>query len=261
MRGWSKEIEPIRIRSKESLKDVIATDFESLGELPIRGGWGYTLEDAITIDKYDRINDTEIEIVVTDKRTHAELVSSRPENDRYTILCWFLVDQRVIHHKNRSYDRLTWDITVIPKNDYRELVDEAQWPNGVDTPEFNINRYHRKLYSKSFIYSAEYWFDITSFFGDRQSMFDWDVDIWEETATSDNGITFKLTDTMRGEYEGVCLNPKDIPPDDLDGEILGRMIKEAGTFYDMELDRVKYWNWSGEFRHVYKAQGYEWKMS
>jgi hypothetical protein len=25
----------------------------------------------------------------------------------------------------------------------------------------------------------------------------------------------------------VCLNPKDIPPDDLDDVILGRMIKEA----------------------------------
>jgi len=41
----------------------------------------------------------------------------------------------------------------------------------------------------------------------------------------------------RGEYEGVCLNPKDIRPDDLDEEILGRMIKEAGMFYKMELER------------------------
>jgi hypothetical protein len=250
------EIEPIRIRSKESLKNVIAADFESLGELPIRGGWGYTRDDAIIIDKYDPISDTQIEILVTDKRTHAELVSSRPENDRYTLLHWNLLDQRLIHHKNRSYDRLTWDITVIPKNDYLELVEEAKGPNGVAAPDLNKNTHHRKLNSKSFIYSAEYWFDITSFFGDHKSMFVWDVDIWEETATSDNGITFKLTDTMRGEYEGLCLNPEDIPPDDLDEEILGKMIKEAGTFYDMERDRLKYWNWSREYRHVHKAQGY-----
>jgi hypothetical protein len=39
--------------------------------------------------------------------------------------------------------------------------------------------------------------------------------------------------TNPGEYEGVCLNPKDIPPDDLDDEILSRMIKEAGVFYKM----------------------------
>jgi len=38
---------------------------------------------------------------------------------------------------------------------------------------------------------------------------------------------------MVGNDEGVCLNPKDIPPDDLDDGILGRMIKEAGMFYRM----------------------------
>ena len=47
---------------------------------------------------------------------------------------------------------------------------------------------------------------------------------------------FKLTET-NGEYEGVCLNPKDIPPDDLDDVILGRMIKETGMFFKMELER------------------------
>ena len=63
------------------------------------------------------------------------------------------------------------------------------------------------------------------------------INLKEQTATSINGITFKLTETKPGEYEGVCLNPKDIPPDDLDDVILGRMIKEAGMFYKMELER------------------------
>ncbi len=65
------------------------------------------------------------------------------------------------------------------------------------------------------------------------------INLKEQTATSINGITFKLTETKPGEYEGVCLNPKDIPPDDLDDEILGRMIKEAGMFYRMEFKRQK----------------------
>ena len=47
------------------------------------------------------------------------------------------------------------------------------------------------------------------------------------------------TETKPGEYEGLCLNPKDIPPDDLDDVILSRMIKEAGAFYKMELGREK----------------------
>jgi hypothetical protein len=65
------------------------------------------------------------------------------------------------------------------------------------------------------------------------------ININNRTATSINGITFKLTETKQGEYEGVCLNPKDIPPDDLCNEILGKMIKEAEMFYKMELERVE----------------------
>jgi hypothetical protein len=61
----------------------------------------------------------------------------------------------------------------------------------------------------------------------------WKINLKENTATSINGITFKLTETAPGEYEGVCLNPKDIPPDDLDDVILGKMIKEAVMFYKM----------------------------
>ena len=64
------------------------------------------------------------------------------------------------------------------------------------------------------------------------------INLKEQTATSINGITFKLTETKPGEYEGVCLNPKDMPPDDLDDGILGKMIKEAGVFYMVELERM-----------------------
>jgi hypothetical protein len=48
------------------------------------------------------------------------------------------------------------------------------------------------------------------------------INLKEQTATSINGITFKLTETNE-EYEGVCLNPSQIPPDDLDDVTLGMM--------------------------------------
>ena len=74
--------------------------------------------------------------------------------------------------------------------------------------------------------------------GDNLQISTGKINLKEQTATSINGITFKMTETKSGEYEGGCLNPKDIPPDDLDDVILGRMIKEAGVFYKMELDRL-----------------------
>ena len=39
-----------------------------------------------------------------------------------------------------------------------------------------------------------------------------------------------MTEVKPGEYEGVCLNPKDIPPDDLDDVTLG-MMEEAIVYY------------------------------
>jgi hypothetical protein len=65
------------------------------------------------------------------------------------------------------------------------------------------------------------------------------INLKEQTATSINGIIFKITEKKPGVYEGLCLNPSQIPPDDLDDQILGRMITEAGMFYKMELGRVK----------------------
>ena len=58
--------------------------------------------------------------------------------------------------------------------------------------------------------------------GDNLQMSTGKINLKEQTATSINGITFKLTETKQGEYEGVCLNPKDIPPDDLGDVILSR---------------------------------------
>jgi len=71
------------------------------------------------------------------------------------------------------------------------------------------------------------------------------IDLAKQTATSINGITFKFTETAPGVYQGVCINPKTIPPDDLDDEILARMVKEAEMFYRMELDRARV-RWMGK---------------
>ena len=70
-------------------------------------------------------------------------------------------------------------------------------------------------------------------------MSSWKINLKEQTDTSINGITFKLTEKKQGEYEGVCLNPKDISPDDLDDVILGKMIKEAGVFYELGKKRER----------------------
>jgi len=63
----------------------------------------------------------------------------------------------------------------------------------------------------------------------------WYINLEKETATSINGITFKMSKDADGNYSGRCINPKDIPPDDLDDEILERMVKDAGLYYNEAL--------------------------
>ena len=68
-----------------------------------------------------------------------------------------------------------------------------------------------------------------------------EINFNEQTATSINGIPFKLTGRNL-EYEGFYLNPKDIPPDDLDDVILGKIIKETEIWYRIELERQSIYN-------------------
>ncbi len=58
--------------------------------------------------------------------------------------------------------------------------------------------------------------------GDNLQMSTGKINLKEQTATSINGIIFKMTANKSGDYEGLCLNPSQIPPDDLDDGILGR---------------------------------------
>ena len=71
------------------------------------------------------------------------------------------------------------------------------------------------------------------------AMSSWNIDLDKKTATSINGITFKLTEVEPGTFQWICANPKDIPPDDLDDEILGRMVKEAEAMYQWQLKLLK----------------------
>ena len=66
-------------------------------------------------------------------------------------------------------------------------------------------------------------------------MANYKIDLEAKTATSINGITFKMSKDAGGKWKGVCLNPKDIPPDDLDDEILEKMVGDAGIYYERQL--------------------------
>ena len=65
----------------------------------------------------------------------------------------------------------------------------------------------------------------------------WHIDLDRRTATSIKGIIFKLTEVEPDVFQWICANPKNIPPDDLDDEILSKMVEEANEAYKEELSK------------------------
>ncbi len=167
----STEIPPPHITSKETPREIFSADFPSIGELPIQGGWGYTLEDAVIIDKNDPIvskvlpfDGLGIEYVFVEKRIYEELIIFRDINERYSGIEWNLLEQSLKHHNNRVYDKLIFEVTALPDQDWEELKAEWESPDGFGTPDFDEDSHNLKRDSRTIRFIAEYWFDITSYY-------------------------------------------------------------------------------------------------
>lgn len=172
------EIQAPRLATKVAPRTVFAQHFKSLGALPIKGGWGYSLEDAVVIDKGDPVvprgvpfNGMSVEYAFVEKRIYEELIIFRDEHDRYSGIKWKQLKQSLIIHDDRKFDHLTYEVTALPDRDWNALKAEWEGPNGYMTSNFDQEAHMAKHNAKTVCYTTEYWFDITSFFGIN----DWDM--------------------------------------------------------------------------------------
>jgi len=161
------------IRSNESPREILVNDFElSDSMLPIRGGWGYSQSDACIIDKNDPLLDPSfpfdgvgLEYLFVEKRIYEEMIIFRPKVERFAGIEWKLQEQRMLRKESRVFDKLVFDITAFPENDWEELRAEWEGPQGYGNPEFDIEAHERKNQEKMMRFTMEFWFDITSFMG------------------------------------------------------------------------------------------------
>lgn len=161
------------INSKESPREILAADFKSLrGVLPIRGGWGYSQEDACIIDKNDPLVDPSVpfdgvglEYVFVEKRIYEEMIIFRPDGEKFSGIRWNLQQQSTFREGWMVFDKLVFEITAFPHKDWEELKAEFEGPQGYGHPEFNDEAHERKRQEKMVRLTREYWFNITSFYG------------------------------------------------------------------------------------------------
>jgi hypothetical protein len=166
-----------RLHTKESPRQIILEDYKL--DLPIKGGWGYGLEDACVIDKYDQsanlarpFNGVNIEYIFAEKRLYEEMIVFRAGDERFGGIRWNCDLQELIHHNDKPYDHLIFDITAYQESVWDEisarfdLLQKDYLQEKFDELEayrvLNIQKFRR-----------EYFFDISSFFDDRHKD-DWD---------------------------------------------------------------------------------------
>lgn len=165
----SKELKIDQIIYDKSLREVLFEDFKSLnGELPIRGGWGYSIDDAIIIDKNDPtvyqsyiFDEIGNERPIVEKRLYEELIIFKPKGQKYSEINWNIVRQSVRMKEGRIYDVLIVDVTCFKDHDFEVLKRKAKdyWN------EQDFFERHEKRRAELLCYGrTEYYFDITSFY-------------------------------------------------------------------------------------------------
>ena len=158
------------IDSDKPPRETLAADIPWLEPLPIRGGWGYTREDACTIDRNDPLVDPAqpfdgiaIERAFVEARIHEEMVILPPEGERFEEIQWQLLEQRLVTHDWRRFDMLRYEITAFPENDWKVLM--AEPGKAADNGQgFDNGAYGEMLQDKMVRFTREFWFDIECWF-------------------------------------------------------------------------------------------------
>lgn len=164
-------IEPIV--TSESPRELLKQHFKTIRELPIKGGWGYSMESAVIIDSDDPIvprggpfNGVGIEYEFVRARIYEEMIIFQPPGRKHCGIEWKLIVQRLaLGDNDKKYDVLRFDVTGLPEADWDSLKAEWEGPDGIMSPDFDREAHDRRREAALVHYIAEYWFDITSFFG------------------------------------------------------------------------------------------------
>lgn len=160
---------PSNLITRESPRQIILEDFKI--DLPIAGGWGYDLETACVIDKNDStvsnvipFNGVSVEYVFVEKRIYEEMIVFREADEKYSGIRWDLEKQELIDHNNKFYDKLIFNVIGFTDEVWDELTsrfEDLKNSNQLNLlPELDAYRE-----SRSYKFTREFYFDITSFYG------------------------------------------------------------------------------------------------
>ena len=165
-----KEIRVKQIDTQTSLREVCASYSFPKKELPIKGGWGFTKEDAIIIDKNDPLvskgevfDGVELEYSIVAKQIDLEFTYLQTEKDSYRDINWKVFQQETLKSEDSYFDKLTIKITALPYKAWKSR--KVEWKENGYKPNFDKEWFRKKSLELTQYCYRDFWFDITSFYG------------------------------------------------------------------------------------------------
>jgi hypothetical protein len=161
--------EPAQLITKESPRQIIFEDYKI--DLPISGGWGYGFDTACVIDKNDPtvnkvlpFDGIGVERIFVEKRIYEEMIIFRADHEKYAGIRWNQQLQQTELIDNKYYDVLKYSVEGFEDSVWEELVTRFQeiQKSGKSELMTELDTYRE---SKIYRFVKEFYFDITSFYG------------------------------------------------------------------------------------------------
>lgn len=162
-------IQPISI--DVPLKTILAEHFpRDCSNLPISGGWGYTIQDAIVFEQREGAPPWERDFVgleyhIAQKIIYEELIIFRPKDARFSGISLSLDSQATEIEDGRKYDCLNFRITCWSDQHWEYLKAEWEANDNGERPGFDLIGHRARRESAQIEYKRQLWFNITHVFG------------------------------------------------------------------------------------------------
>ena len=96
---------------------------------------------------------------------YAELIIFRTQNDQYSGIDWELDQQRLYTEGDRTFDVLEIRVTAFTDADWEYLANDWETNHQYENDEGGLKQHKKERLLRTCYYDAQFWFDITSFYG------------------------------------------------------------------------------------------------
>jgi len=148
-----------KLKENSDIQLLIKTTFDA--DLPIAGGWGYSLENASIIKSLPKsMTLPQIEHMITSIRAHLEMNITQEEKNRYAGINANEKSREEVKVENTLFDKVTYNITAIKEDLYNKFIKE--YKEGYGKEEFDLNNHFNRRKEATVSRNIVHYFEVTS---------------------------------------------------------------------------------------------------